>query len=209
MRSQYQQQDPNQQARDELDLYEQALNAVAGDDFLEANQLGLGNLRDEEMWQQIESYKGGMYGEAAFGRTIDALLVEETKRELAREEWRKLGDDDNERREELREEGWEHPSKRAFIEEKMEEKWEDLRAPRDVGSREDRREVTIENRLEKIEAVTGRLPGWTPPHWRMLLMRLDSSRSRDARLIDNLFDRVSRKEVSGNIDASELLGGSQ
>jgi len=209
MNSKYQKPDTTQETRDQLDLYEQAINAVAGDDFLERNQLGLGNLEDDEMWQQIASYKSGMYGEAALGGTIDSLLVEETKRELARERWEKLGENDEDRRETLRDDDdWSHPpSKRVFIAEKKEEAWESLGPGRDVGSAEDRRKVKLQNQIEEIEDRTGRLPGWTPPHWRMLLMRLDSSRSRDARLIDNLFDRVNEQQVSGDINTSELLGG--
>jgi hypothetical protein len=210
MQSKYDTQETEQETRDELDLYEQSINAVHGDEFLERNQVGLGNLNDDEMWQQIESYKNGMYGEAAFGTVVDNLLVEETKRELALQQWGELGETDEERREKLREnEDWDYPSKRAFVERKKDELWDRLGPSGDVGSSQDRRAVRIQNQVEKIEEVTGRLPGWTSPHWRMLLMRLDSSRSRDGRLIDNVFGRVQEQRYSGDGDVAQLLGGGQ
>jgi hypothetical protein len=207
MNTQYQQRRGQEtQTRDELDLYEQAINAVAGDDFLETNQLGLGNLHDEEMWQQIESYKSGMYGEAAFGGLIDDMLVEQTKRELARQKWEELGETEEERWKQMAED-MEYPSKRRWIEQKAEQCWERLKPDRDVGDAETRREVQIQKQVQEIIDKTGRPPGWTPPHWRMLLMRLASSRSRDSRLIDHPFDRVTVEYVSGDIDPEQALGG--
>jgi len=207
MRSKYDQQDGQTETRDELDLYEKAIDAVHGDDFLERNQLGLGNLNDDEMWQQIDSYKNGMYGEAAFGTVVDNLLVEETKRDLALQKWESLGETDKDRREALREDDWDYPSKRAFVQQTKDELWENLGPDGDIGQSQDRRAVRIQNQIEKIEEVTGRLPGWTSPHWRMLLMRLDSSRSRDGRLVDNVFGRVQEQHYSGDMDPNEVLNG--
>jgi len=86
--------------------------------------------------------------------------------------------------------------RRRYIETKMEELWNDL-APgnpdRLSGDElEERREQAAKRRLEKIEEHTGITRDWIPPHWRMMQMRHDTSRSRGARLLDNLFGRIRK-----------------
>lgn len=196
MFNRFKQQDSEQQRADQLDLMQQAVDDVEGDEFLSANNLGLGNYTDDEMWQQIESFKTGLYGEAGFADLINEMAIEKTKREMAREKWRQLSDED--RAQETR---------REWIIAKKEELWDDLGdIDREVGDREDRRALELERKAEAIEEHLGAIPDWIPPHWRMLLARHETSRSREARLIDNLFDRVD--EVQGDVNVDNILGGS-
>jgi len=171
--------------RDGLDVYGRALESSNVDDLMDRNNLGLGYYDDSERWQQVESYQYGMFGEAAFGDVLLNRAIEETKRELATQGsnfydesaaspvsidgWHDLDEDDQMSKD-----------KRRFIEKKGEEIW---------------RRMTDTQRKEALELATGMDRRWTPPHWRMLMVRHETSRSRGARLLDNLFGRESVQRI--------------
>ncbi|WP_225334254.1 hypothetical protein [Halomicrobium urmianum] len=181
--------------RDGLDVYGKAIDSSEVDEFLDDNNLGLGYYEDGERWQQVESYRYGMFGASAFGDRIIDRAVEETKRKLALEGeafyderaetpraiegWEDLDEDDREEKD-----------RRRFIERKGEEIWKAL---------------SDEQRREALETATGVDQRWTPPHWRMVAVRHETSRSRGARLLDNLFGRESVKRI---MDETEDKGRS-
>lgn len=178
-------------SRTELDVYDKALRSSDVDTFLESENLGLGFYEDAERWQQVESYRYGMFGDEAFGEALLDRAVHETKRQLALrgtsfydtdanapsavKGWADLSES---KRDELREE--ERIDRRRYVESQMDEIWKQL---------------TERKRIEAIEIATGVDRKWTPPHWKMLMARHETSRSRDARLLDNLFGRKSVQEV--------------
>jgi hypothetical protein len=177
--------EPDGKPRDGLDVYGRALESSNVDDLMDRNNLGLGYYEDSERWQQVESYQYGMFGEAAFGDVIIDRAVEETKRELALQGsnfydasadapvsidgWDDLEEDERAEKD-----------KRRFIERNGEEIW---------------RRMSDEDRKEALELATGLDRRWTPPHWRMLMVRHETSRSRGARLLDNLFGRESVQRI--------------
>jgi len=57
----------------------------------------------------------------------------------------------------------------------------------------------------KIRNHAGVEPTHTPTHWRVAEMRLESSRGRDGRLLDNVFGRVVEKVTKGGEAAAEAL----
>lgn len=187
-------QQQRQPPRDELDLYDTAIDAAGDDEFLRGNKLGLGNYSDKEMWQQVESFGIGLYALSAFETKLERRQIEETKLAMAHEAWNDLDEDEREQKD-----------KRRFIEREKKEQWQSL-APEDksIGDAEDRLEVMAERQAEEIQKRTGQPPGWTPPHLRMLLMRHEASRSRGARLMDNLFGRVQEIFKSGDDDADGI-----
>jgi hypothetical protein len=163
----------------ELDIYGDAINTTTeGDDFLARNNLGLGNYSEREYWQQMQAFRKGMFADAAFRRTILSRAARQTKRELALELWRDLPEETRERR-----------SRKRFVREKMDEEWASL---------------SEQQQQAKMKDVTGIGPTWDSPFWRMLQARHEASRSKFARLIDNLFGRVSVQKQSIDTDDEEL-----
>jgi len=176
----------------DLDLYDKAVDPPLSDDFLNSNNLGLGNYSDGEMWQQVESFRMGLFADAAFSDKLDARRIEETQRQLALEGYAYINDD-GQRKEfsgwaDLTERSQANKDRRRYIEERGEEIWETLPEERQY-------QATIE--------CTG-MPNWMPPHLRMVLMRHEASRSKGGRTQDNLFGRV--KKVIG--DKSSAAGQS-
>lgn len=167
-----------------LDIYDEAVKPSADDEFLDSSNLGLGYYETKEYWLQVESFRKGLYADAAFSRTLIERSISETKHFLGREKWENLPDG---KREEY--------DRRRYIDIKGEEIWEQLDEAQ---------------KFETLGEVTGITSDWRPPFWRMMMMRHEASRSRGARLLDNLFGRVSEFKSDGDDDARKQfwrLGG--
>lgn len=171
----------------ELDIYQDAVDSTVDDEgLLSRTKLGLGYYSDREYWQQVDSYRAGMFGHDAFADRMITRAVEETKTELAVsgigfksggkeyqfQGWDDLSDDQKEKQD-----------RRRWIEAQREEIWENL--PEGIQE-------------TAVVEVTGISSEWTPPQWKMMMMRHESSRSRGARLIDNLFGRI--EEIRADVD---------
>lgn len=173
----------------ELDIYNYATRPGASDGFLRETNFGLGNYKPKEMWQQVDSYSLGLFANAAFGRTILDRAIEDTKCHLARHGCTVTRSD-----EEVSFDGWQTLSedkqqtkdRRRYISEQADAIWNSL---------------SDTEKLELTEQVTGITDSWTPPHWRMMQVRHETSRSRGSRLLDNVFGRI--KEVLGNGSSNE------
>lgn len=153
-----------------VEVYSEATSPTAeDDDFLSANNLGLGNYSKKEYYQQVDSFRKGQFADAAFGRRIVRLGKRQTQLAMARDKWDTLSD----------EERAAVDSKREWLHERGQELWNAL----------DERE-----RWARFAAETNISKNWTPPFWRMMMMRHEGSRSISARLLDNLFGRIKKKE---------------
>lgn len=173
---------------DELDLYAELLRSQVSDEWLERNNLGTGNYSDAEMWQQIESYSAGLHADAALSRTLIERAVAHAREGVALNGFTWVSEDgantievdgwvdlDEEERQRLDRQRW-------FDREEF-RKWDRLPRPA---------------KLEAIE-VYGQYSGrWTPPFWQMASMRHEASRSRGARLLDNITGRVREKIFGGD-----------
>lgn len=182
------------QPSSQLDIYHEAITPQVQDELLSESNLGLGNYDDAEMWQQVESFRDGIFADEAFGRILTDRAIDETKRELALDGFRfEFGEDDLE---DIDEDGWtdlddeerDRRDRRRYIEERGEQIWGAL--PEEL-------------RYRTLVEVTGFEKQWIPPHWRMLMMRHEASRSRDARTLDNVFGRVSRIEKDDTSDVPD------
>lgn len=177
-----------------IDIYDQAVRSAATDDeFLNANNLGLGNYSDAEYWQQVEAFGKGLFADAAFARRLIDRATTRTKRKLADEGWRYVTENGAT---ELS--GWQdrtNPSmpKREYLDTRGEEIWDAL--PED-------------QQIAAMEQHAGVERYWRPPFWRMLLARHEMSRSRGSRLLDNVFGRVNEQkhEVEGDAADKFSLG---
>ena len=203
--------------RDQLDLYSQVVDSTAVDPFLDRQNLGLGNYKEREMWQQVESYRHGMYATAAFRRVIDERAVRETQIEIAikgysltnpqtgesvrLKGWEEMSDD--ERREtwqQLRNGEDEQFDRRRWIERRGQQLYEQLEKMTDEEARR-------WPASEAVREIAGHSGSWDPAHNRMLMARHETSRSRSAQLLDNVFGRVKEHVTDGNSEG--LRGGRQ
>jgi hypothetical protein len=184
---------------DRLDIYQEAIESTVDDELLDEVLLGLGNYEESEYWQQVESFRSGLFASEAFTRRIRERAIQDTKQRIAKEGiewvedrgdgvavdrslhgWRQLPADERERFD-----------RRRWLDKRAEYVWEQL--PERV-------------RINEIVDRLGAQPEWTPPHWRMMMMRHEASRSKGARLMDNLFGRVDEVHDNRGSDGDGLLG---
>jgi len=163
-----------------LEVYMHALASRTGDDFLDTVNLGIGNYTDAEYWQQVSAFRSGLYADSAMTKK----LIKKARREALRgvvdavydnRDRAILDNIDN------LPEPKNGQSKQGFYDEHADDIW------RNLGDHEGY--TAAEHKAWLVHEVTGIPRDWTPPHWRMLKMRHEASRSKDARLIDNLFGR--------------------
>jgi hypothetical protein len=176
----------NDRPNSELDIYQALLRSQAEDTYLQEVNLGTGNYTDAEMWQQVQAFRDGLVGEAALSRRLVDRAIAQAREGVALEGWHFW--DDN--RDEYRSvEGW-----ADLAEERRREldqqRWLTQQAPRKWDA------LPHRAKMDAIEHHAGLTESWTPPHWRMLEMRHEASRSRGARLLDNITGRV-REVFSG------------
>ena len=81
-------------------------------------------------------------------------------------------------------------SKEEYMREHMDDLWRNLGV-----DTEETQYTTQQHQAWLVHVCTGLDMDWTPPHWRMLKARHEASRSKDARLIDNLFGRPPEPDM--------------
>jgi hypothetical protein len=167
-----------------LEIYMHALRNSTADEFLDSVNLGVGNYDDGEYWQQIEAFRNGLYADTAMTRTIVERAKTETQKRMVDAIF---GDGARDARI-LKHVDYPEPergmTKQQYMDEHMEDVWEDLGVDAD-----EMQYSTTEHQAWLVHVCTGLDLDWTPPHWRMLKARHEASRSKDARLLDNLFGR--------------------
>lgn len=198
---------PNRRPQDQLDLYQDVVDSTAVDPFLDEQNLGLGNYTSNEMWQQVESYKNGLYAAAGFRRLLTDRAKSETETQLAIDGWevaingqkyRWPGWDDlsdDERREIWYGEGDKDALAHSDDERFDRRRWIDRRGDRVLTELYELRdeETATYPAIEALKTLSGWEEQWEPAHNRMMMMRHEASRSRSAQLLDNVFGRVKRE----------------
>jgi len=168
-----------------LGVYMHAIQSPLGDDFLDQSSLGLGNYNSKEYWLQIQSFRHGLYADAALTRRVLERAIHEAKRKLARDCYNRpdqmMVAFPQPNKPEDDEFGDDYETEEEYIERAADQIWDDL-------GTEDM--TTVDHQVMMIEKYAGIDKNWVPPHWRMLKMRHEASRSKGARLIDNLFERI-------------------
>lgn len=178
-----------------LEFLDALINPNVHDDVV--GHLGTGFYSESEQWQQIASFRKGMYGEAVFSAALSERAVNETIQELGRHGWEWYDPNDNDYREER---GMDpddcdaRESPRKKIHEHGERIWEKLGLQRDYADEE---EDELSYSKEQLKAMLefGGVADWIPPHYRMMEARHEASKSRDARTQDNVTGSRSHKSV--------------
>lgn len=169
----------------QLDMYNEAVRSVGDDELADEMNLGLGNYSTNEYWQQIGNFRQSVYADAALSRRLEERAVAKTKRELGRQGFHYFDENDDEYKEwdgwqDLSESKRDRKDRDEWIEEQGEKIWNLL---------------NDDTQAKAVVELSG-YKGLKSPHMRMMSVQHDMSRSKDARLLDNLFGRV--KEVIGN-----------
>lgn len=241
---------PSSDPKDEIGVLSQVMESPDGDGLLGRVRLGLGFFTKAERYQQVERYRKGMYGDAAFGDVIPELAIQHTEYELGEEAWSRLSDDEREsfqrggeQADQVASEVVEHIDKhsdqlrqlqqdvvnvaeqRAEVYDEdavmraisaIEREVNDLRRSDDYLSRRECIELLGKKRLwtefsgpERMAEVRRRagIADWTPPHWLILMMVQDVSRSQDAELLRGITRRVTKREIEGESLASKKKTG--
>lgn len=178
----------------QLDIYDEAVQSSADDEFLQNVNLGLGNYDGPEYWQQMQSYEQGLYADEAFGRRLQERAIAEAKNKMAREGWSYY---DENREKVIERDGWEKldesekqdQDRRRYLKSQGEKIWSKL------NERE---------RYDALVELTGFSEDWMPPQWRMLMARHEGSRSKGGRLIDNIFGRVQEVKETSNLEKKRM-----
>lgn len=176
-----------------LEVYMQALASRTHDDFLDTINLGVGNYSDEEYWQQMSSFRQGMFADAGMTRKLLERARYETKVEVVRAIFNDPESEllrgitpPHERDSDVPDDVDElDMTPRRYFNDYAESLWNDLGYTTSEGERYSREA----HQASLVNQVTGIEKNWVPPQWRMLKARHEGSRSKDAHLIDNLFGR--------------------
>jgi hypothetical protein len=194
------------QPHDQIDIYNLAIESTIDSELIDDVLLGLGNYSGREYWQQVDAFRKGLFSVEAFSRRLRERAIEETKTALAKDgieaEWREAGTDSQQT---VDEPGWNNldeeerakHDRRRWISAKKDEYWEQL--PEQI-------------KYEQIVETAGLDTDWKSPHLRMMMMRHEASRSKGARLMDNLFGRVKEhrgQQPDSDTILKKLRGGQQ
>lgn len=176
----------------QLDIYDFALQPTTLHQFLQKAKMGFGNYSDREFWQLIQDFERGEYASAAFGRKLTERAKLETQLFLAENGVSEYNEDDNtileatpypEDDQEMRFSAYENASGkngRMSKREYGEYIWDKL---------------TAEQRQTFLERISGLGETWVPPHWSMLLSKVEASKGRHAKQIEALFG-VRKEQIT-------------
>lgn len=167
-----------------LELYMHALANSTQDDFLDSINLGVGNYTKAEYWQQIEAFRNGLYADSAMTRKVIERAKTQTQRRLVEAIYTKA--ESGRDAQILNNVDYPEPSpgevsRQEYFDEHIEDIWQELGVKGEYSK--------TEHQAWLVHVCVGIDLDWTPPHWRMLKARHEASRSKNARLIDNLFGR--------------------
>jgi len=184
----------------ELDVYHEVVSSTVEEGLLAETNLGLGNLDDGEYYQQVESFRFAQFADAAFRRTLLERAIKQTIQELAKQGWTWTESESDGEPVEMSVSGYQdlkkgeqtERDKRQYMRDRGPEIWEDLPEA---------------ERIEAMQEFAGMSEQWKPPHWKMIQVRNEASRSRDARLMDNVFGRIREVKSDAEQTVKDRLPG--
>jgi len=185
--------------RDELDMYSEILRPSGSNPLLEDTNLGQGNYDESYLWQQIRSYRKGLYAYTAFSGVLTKRAIYETKIKLAREGFTHYNEstEDVEQWDSLQEEDIDDDESYWTAErERGEEIWNSL---------SDDRTPLSEKQAAAVFRLTNISEEFMPIFWSMVSGRHEVSRSKDAELLRDMLTGIKHLRSDDESDASGLL----
>lgn len=202
---------------DHLDALEDVLQGPNTNPLLEQTNLGQGNYDEDYLWQQIQSYRDGLFAHKAFSSLVTNRHVRTARLELGKSGMRfynKTRDDvinieafDPENPDEDKyldrmnmERDVEYYSTWTLIEKRGEFIWrEELGDPKTVGLTGMQQAALVEKSGSNTE--------WLPIYWEMVAGRHEASRSLDSTLIKYVLGDVQERHQKTGEDSKSLLPG--
>jgi len=184
----------------ELGLQEEILRSSGSNPLLEETNLGLGKYDDDYKWQQVRSYRKGLYAFIAFGRSLEKREIYETKIKLGEEGfnptfsadtaevqvWPKLDES-------------EVPGNRStwnVARERGTKIWQRLG---EAG------EIITPEQIAAVSRKTSITEDWKPLFWELVAGRHEVSRSEDAELLRDSLNGIKELRQHDS-DEGGLLG---
>lgn len=190
-----------QDVRDNLDIQARIISSSSSNPLLRETNLGLGKYDDSYKWQQIRSYRKGLYAWIAFGRTLSERKVYETKLKLGEEGYNAIYDNvdsDVKQFDAFDESDWswdaEETSRWTAVRARGEWIWTRLGEPNEVISDE---------QFAALANKTGVVDEWQPLFWELVAGRHEMSRSEGAELLRDALTGVN--EYRGEAQEEESL----
>lgn len=187
---------------DELDMYGDLLQQSSANPLLQRTNLGQGNYDTDYLWQQVRSYRKGLFAYIAFSGVLSKRAIHETKIKLAREgfshwneedktvdQWGALDEDDREDGESI----WTAERRRG------EEIWQSL---------SDNETPLSEKQAAALLEKTDVSEEFMPIFWQMAAGRHEVSRSKDAELLRDMLTGIKHLRSDPDGNAAALLEGS-
>ena len=193
----------DQAPRDELDLRSQIVEQSDGNPLLQQSNLGLGNYTETYLWQQVRSYRKGLYAYIAFGNVLTKRAIYETKMELGRDGYVHFDENQKEVAQ------WDPLSEDDVRDDESSWTAERRRGKRIWDSLGEAPQPVTQKQVAAVIKKTGVEPGkWLPIYWQMVSGRHDVSRSLNAELIRDFLSDIKhlRDDAEGETTRS-LLGG--
>jgi hypothetical protein len=169
-----------QQVVDELGLQEQILSSDGSNPLLKETNLGLGKYDEDYKWQQVRSYRKGLYAWVAFGRVLEQRKIYETKLKLGLKGYNPTYDV---RSSEV--EVWKPLDQTDKWDDDEQSRWNAaLERGRHIWRRlGDPEEIITEQQVAAVGEKTALVDEWKPLFWELVAGRHEVSRSDDAELL--------------------------
>ncbi len=191
-----------EQMLDELGLQQQILSSSEQNPLLENTNLGLGNYDEDYKWQQVRSYRKGLFAWIAFGNVLSKRQIYETQVRLGEEGYHATYDEDAA---EVRTwKPWEELESSRFEEEGRSTWNAKLERGRNIWQRlgEPHKVLTAEQ-VAAVQQKTGIVDDWLPMFWELVAGRHEVSRSEGAELLRDALTGI--KEIRENSETEESI----
>lgn len=206
---------------DSLDIQGKIVGSSDSNPLLKQTNLGLGKYDEDYKWQQIRSYRKGLYAWVAFGRALSERKVYETKMKLGEEgynayyddvdddvkQWKPFDEavsvdleDEDERpdRDVSSDTGWSwNPSKVS--------RWTAIRARGEYIWKRlgDPKQILTDEQFSAVATKTGVVDEWQPLFWEIVAGRHEMSRSDGAELLRDALTGV--REYRDGVEEEESI----
>jgi len=191
-----------EQVRDELGLQEEVLSSSESNPLLSETNLGLGKYDNDYKWQQVRSYRKGLFAWVAFGNVLSKRQMYETKYKLGEEGYNATYDESS--RDVPVWLSWEQTAKEDFDNESRSSWSGKLKRGRYIFKRlGEPGKVLNRDQIAAIQEKTGLVDDWLPMFWELVAGRHEVSRSEDAELLRDSLTGI--KELRQNAEEEDSI----